>query len=274
MTGGAGLRRFVQSPPPRAPAASTPLPAETEPEISPLVASMLNAPSRMAQQLSVPHINMPLPGSDLPAGQDGRPVDAPERCEMCGTEIPPEHGHIADLDAASLLCGCRACYLLFTREGASHGHYRAVPDRYLVDFGRVMTPAQWDQLDIPVGLAFFLRTSRENGELTGFYPSPAGATECRLDLQLWARLVEDYPLLGESADDVEAALISRSDTGVEYFLVPIDACYELAGLMRLNWHGFDGGTEAKASIAAFLETVRRRARPVRPSAASQGGHGG
>jgi hypothetical protein len=269
VTGDAGLRRFV-----RPPTASPPRPAEPEPVISPLVASMLNAPSRMAGQLSVPQIavpqvNMPLPGSDLRPGQNERSTAAAERCEMCGTEVPPEHGHIADLETASLLCGCRACYLLFTQDGASHGHYRAVPDRYLVDFGRVMTPAQWDQLDIPVGLAFFLRTSRENGELTGFYPSPAGATECRLDLQLWARLVEDYPLLGEPVADVEAALISRSETGVEYFLVPIDACYELVGLMRLNWHGFDGGPEARASIAAFLETARQRARPFRPSAASQ-----
>jgi hypothetical protein len=270
VTGGAGLRRFV-----RPPAAPPPRPAEPEPEISPLVASMLNAPSRMAGQLAglqanVPQINMPLPGSDLRPGRDERPARAAERCEMCGTDVPPEHGHIADLEGASLLCGCRACYLLFTQEGASHGRYRAVPDRYLVDFGRVMTPAQWDQLDIPVGLAFFLHTSRAGGELTGFYPSPAGATECRLDLQLWARLVEDYPLLGEPAADVEAALISRSDTGVEYFLVPIDACYELAGLMRLNWHGFDGGTEAKASIAAFLAKVRQRARPFRPRTAGQG----
>jgi hypothetical protein len=264
VTGDTGLRRFV-----RPPSASPPRPAEPEPEISPLVESMLNAPSRMARQIALPQINMPLPGSDLRPGQDERPAVAAERCEMCGTEVPPEHGHIADLEAASLLCGCRACYLLFTQEGASHGRYRAVPDRYLVDFGRVMTPAQWDQLDIPVGLAFFLHTSREDGELTGFYPSPAGATECRLDLQMWARLVEDYPLLGEPAADVEAALISRSETGVEYFLVPIDACYELAGLMRLNWHGFDGGTEARASIAAFLATVRRRARPFRPSAAGQ-----
>jgi hypothetical protein len=68
---------------------------------------------------------------------------------------------------------------------------------------------------------------------------------------------------------VEAALISRSDSGVEYFLVPIDACYELAGLMRLNWHGFDGGTEARESIAAFLAKVRQRARQFSPSEAGQ-----
>jgi hypothetical protein len=258
VTGETGLRRFV-----RPPAAPPPAASEPEPVISPLVASMLNAPGRMAAPM-----NMPLPGSDSRPGRSGQQAPAAERCEMCGTDVAPEHGHIADLEAASLLCGCRACYLLFTQEGASRGRYRAVPDRYLVDFGRVMSPAQWDQLEIPVGLAFFLHTSREGGELTGFYPSPAGATECRLDLQLWATLVQDYPLLGEPAVDVEAALISRSDSGVEYFLVPIDACYELAGLMRMNWHGFDGGTEARECIAAFLAKVRQRARPYRPASLS------
>jgi len=184
-----------------------------------------------------------------------------ERCELCATEVPAEHGHVADLQEASLLCACRACYLLFTQAAAGRGRYRAVPDRYLADLGRPMPPAVWDELEIPVGLAFFLRTSRTGGELTGFYPSPAGATECRLDLQLWDRLVGDYPLLGEPAADVEAALISRTDAGVEYFLVPVDACYELAGRMRLYWRGFDGGTEARDSIAAFLAAVRQRARP-------------
>ena len=33
--------------------------------------------------------------------------------------------------------------------------------------------------------------------------------------------------------DVEAILVNRTDDGVECFLVPIDACYELAGRMRL-----------------------------------------
>ena len=40
----------------------------------------------------------------------------------------------------------------------------------------------------------------------------------------------------------------------------IDACYELAGRMRLHWRGFDGGTEARQSIAEFLGQVRSRAR--------------
>jgi Family of unknown function (DUF5947) len=207
-------------------------------------------------------------------GAAGKRAPAPERCELCATEVPAEHGHIADLEAASLLCACRACYLLFTQPNAGRGKYRAVPDRYLADPSRPMSPADFDELEIPVGLAFFLRTSREGGGLTGFYPSPAGATECRLDLARWERLVADYPLLGAPESDVEAALVSRADSGVEYFLVPVDACYELAGRMRLSWRGFDGGTEARQSIAAFLADVRQRARPFARQNASQEGQRG
>jgi hypothetical protein len=203
-------------------------------------------------------------GASSTPGQQPRPAEAaaaPERCELCAAEIPPEHRHIADTGAGSLLCACRACYLLFTQSNALRGRYAAVPDRYLADPGRPMAPSVWEQLEVPVGLAFFLRTSREDGALTGFYPSPAGATQCRLDLSSWERLVADYPLLGAPLPDVEAALISRTDAGIEYYLVPVDVCYELAGRMRLTWRGFDGGTEARESIAALLAVVRERVRP-------------
>jgi hypothetical protein len=203
-----------------------------------------------------------------------------EKCEFCATPVAAEHGHVADLETSTLMCACRACYLLFTHSGAGQtwqqdpqpepekrigrARYRAIPDRYRSDPGHPLTLAEWDALEIPVGLAFFLRSSA-GGETTGFYPSPAGATECRLDLDAWGRIAAEHPLLAAAEPDVEAILISRGERdqpGVETFLVPIDACYELAGRMRLEWRGFDGGAEARQSITAFLERVRERSRDL------------
>ena len=245
----------------------------------------------------------PQPGAPQPAAAESAPAapaaeDVPsgaaeeERCEFCATGIPAGHGHVADLEQSSLMCACRACYLLFTGSGRGgdplappgstgpegtpprgssprrgSARYRSVPDRYLRDPDRVMTSAEWDELQIPVGLAFFLYRS-ERGELGCFYPSPAGATECALDLPAWQRLATAHPLLGRAEPDVETILISQDESaGLEYYIVPVDACYELAGRMRMLWRGFDGGTEARESIAEFLAGVRKRARdaPQEPS---------
>jgi len=200
--------------------------------------------------------------SGLTGGSGGSPPRA-SSCEMCAEVIPAAHAHVADLESSSLLCTCRACYLLFTQAQAGRGRYRAVPDRYLHDPEHPLSAAEWEDLEIPVGLAFFLRSSQRD-EVAGFYPSPAGATECRLDLAAWARLAAAHPLLRVMAADVEAALLVRDGDGIEHFVVPVDACYELAGRMRLSWRGFDGGTEARQAIAEFLATVRSRARVLRP----------
>ena len=50
--------------------------------------------------------------------------------------------------------------------------------------------------------------------------------------------------------------------GFECFLVPIDACYELVGLVRMHWKGFDGGQEAWEAIDGFFDAVRERSRPA------------
>ena len=109
-----------------------------------------------------------------------------------------------------------------------------MPDRYLRDPDRVLTVAEWDELQIPVGLVFFLYRSGP-GQLSCFYPSPAGATESALDLPAWERLAAAHPLLRQAEPDVEAVLISQQEgPGIEYFIVPIDVCYELAGRMRMH----------------------------------------
>jgi len=62
--------------------------------------------------------------------------------------------------------------------------------------------------------------------------------------------------------DVEAVFVNRADAGNEVFLLPIDQCYSLVGELRLRWQGFDGGAEVRASLATFLDDLRRRARAL------------
>jgi hypothetical protein len=186
------------------------------------------------------------------------PAPAPvERCEMCGAALDARHGHVVEVAKRSLVCTCRACYLLFTQEGAAGGRYRAVPERYLRDPYHALTGADWDELQIPVATAFFFVNS-ELGRVVACYPSPAGATECLLDLDAWDRLARTHPLLGAAAPDVEAVFV----TNLEAFLIPIDACYALVGEVRLRWSGLDGGAEVRQSMAAFLADLRARSRPL------------
>src|SRR3954454_19513493 len=190
---------------------------------------------------------------------------AGERCDMCATPVGPEHGHVVDLHSRALMCSCRPCYLLFTDEGA-HLHYRAVPDRYRRFDG--VDARAWDELQIPVGLAFLFRNSVQDRTIA-FYPSPAGATESELPLDAWQRIVEHNPELAVLRPDVEALLVRRTDgPDGSCHLVPIDACYELVGRLRMLWRGFDGGQEAHEAMDAFFAHVAERSRPAPPVAVS------
>ena len=188
-----------------------------------------------------------------------------ERCEMCREVLGERHGHVVDLERRSLACTCRACYLLFTHEGAAGGRYRAVPEHVYHDPGRPLTDADWNELQIPVAMAFFFYNSALDRVVAG-YPSPGGATECELDLAAWDRLAAAYPLFGALAPDVEAIFVNRADQGsaerYEVFLIPVDECYSLVGELRMKWQGFDGGAEARAALATFLNGLRRRAVPL------------
>jgi hypothetical protein len=106
-------------------------------------------------------------------------------------------------------------------------------------------------------MAFFF-TNSELDKTVAFYPSPAGATESLLPLDAWSTLLADNPKLADVEPDVEALLVNKTDNGFECYLVPIDACYELVGLIRLKWRGFDGGSEAREAIDAFFRQLRER----------------
>jgi hypothetical protein len=200
-----------------------------------------------------------------------RPVaDAEERCEMCAAPIDERHSHVVDLASRNLMCSCRPCYLLFTADGAEL-RYRAVPDRYLSFPGGGLDARQWDELEIPVGLAFLFANS-VLGRTVAFYPGPAGATESELPLGAWDRVLDLHPALRTLVPDVEALIVRMPERGAQgaCFLVPIDRCYELVGALRRVWRGFDGGQDARALVDAFFADVAARSRPAPGEAGSDG----
>jgi hypothetical protein len=193
-----------------------------------------------------------------------------EVCELCATPVPPQHPHLVQVAERRMLCACGPCGFLFDNPGAGGGGYRRVPDRYLSDPDFRLTDAQWDELQIPVGMAFFLHNSAQ-GKVIACYPSPAGATESELGLEAWAAGLGAGRLAAELEPDVEALLVRRDKAGsgaagsAEGLLVPIDVCYRLVGLVKLHWRGFDGGAEAWHEIDGFFDALREQARPVPPA---------
>jgi hypothetical protein len=188
---------------------------------------------------------------------------AGERCEMCAEPISAQHQHVVNLESRGLMCTCRGCYLLFTKEDAEL-RYRAVPDRYLSLPNFRLDARQYDELEIPVGLAFLFKNS-VLGRVVAFYPGPAGATESELGLDAWSRIVEANPELDLMRADVEALLIRGTEGGRNEFschIVPIDSCYELVGRLRLLWRGFDGGSEVRSAMDEYFTAVEARSRPA------------
>ena len=185
-----------------------------------------------------------------------------EHCELCNEAIAAKHRHLLDLGNREIVCTCTACSLLFGREGAANGKYRLIPQNFLLLPDFHMTDEQWDALMIPVNMVYLFRSTTA-GRVMAFYPSPAGATESLLNLESWEELVVANPILNELEPDVEALLINRLKDAHHYFIVPIDTCYQLVGLIRLSWRGLSGGEQVWKAIGDFFADLRAKSQTVR-----------
>ena len=138
-----------------------------------------------------------------------------------------------------------------------------MPERRLALDGFELTAAAWERLRIPVDMAFFFRSSRAE-RVMAFYPGPMGATESLLELESWTELERSNPVLATMEPDVEALLVDRARGSARQWLVPIDDCYRLVGVIRTRWRGFGGGREVWLEIERFFEELDRSARPGGP----------
>jgi hypothetical protein len=184
-----------------------------------------------------------------------------ERCQLCGLELSSEHQHLVEPIDRKLLCACDSCAILFDAQSGTR--YKRVPHSivFLRDFQ--LTDAQWDALRVPIEMVFFFRSAPQQ-RVIAVYPSPAGPTESLLPLDTWTEIEKMNPVLKEMEPDVAALLVNRvghlrADVPPEYYLVPIDQCYKLVGLIRSHWRGLSGGTEVWGEIWAFFDVLKRRA---------------
>ena len=119
-------------------------------------------------------------------------------------QISEDHRHLLELEERRILCACEPCIAM--RSGVDN--YCPVGTRTVwlddIDF----PDALWSAFQLPIGLAFFLRSSG-TGTVVALYPSPAGATESELHLESWNALVERNPILQELEADGEAFVVNR-----------------------------------------------------------------
>jgi hypothetical protein len=257
----AGLQRIVEIAGAQAPGLTVRLAADP-------VAAALLALHELALPETLSDHAAPPPPASAPLIQIVRPShrvgNAPIRahsggapvCERCGEPLSESHHHFVEVAARRLSCSCRACWLL-SGAGPDSGRFRPVPDRYVTGPAFRLSAPEWDALQVPVNVAFFMFNS-VIGRMIAFYPSPAGATESALSLSAWSDVEHANPWVRGAAPDVEAILVRKSrdaHAGDECFVVPIDACYDLVGRIRLQWSGFDGGTGVRSEIDRFFAEV-------------------
>jgi Family of unknown function (DUF5947) len=180
-----------------------------------------------------------------------------EKCEFCGVGLAPEHKHLLEVAKRRIVCTCTPCALRF--QDVVGGRFKLVPSdiRYLSEFD--LSDSEWENLALPINLAFFFYSTPQQ-KMNAMYPSPAGATESLLPLTAWTSLVERNSELTTMAADVEALLVNRVGTKREYYIVPIDLCFELIGLIRVHWRGLSGGDKVWEEVDKFFSKLRASAR--------------
>ena len=181
---------------------------------------------------------------------------AVEKCDLCSVRLPSQHRHLLEVPTQRITCACDPCALRF--QDVIEGRFKLIPRdaRFLPDF--VITNADWEDFALPINLAFFFYSTPQK-KMMAYYPSPAGATESLLSLDAWDSLVRQNRALKEMQADVEALLVNRAGQARDYFIAPIDKCFELVGTIRMNWRGFSGGQEVWDKIDLFFSHLKENA---------------
>jgi hypothetical protein len=175
----------------------------------------------------------------------------PGRCNFCGKPLPGDHRHLLNVIETQLMCACEICSVL----ESARAHLKLIPQRYAHLKNLTLSDELWADLMIPVNMAFFVFSSVQNG-IVVYYPAAAGVTESKLKMEA-GNLAALNPWLNNLTLDVEALLVNRLDEP-EYFIVPIDCCYKLIGIIPSNWKGISGGREVHDATRKFFNELKEK----------------
>jgi hypothetical protein len=173
------------------------------------------------------------------------PKPSADVCGLCAAALGATHAHLFDRTRQALECVCAPCALVL--EPNPTGRWVRVPHRAERLSESPIGGAAWDSLGLPIGLAFFVRSSAHRG-VTAWYPGPAGAVRCQLSF---------VPPQLDLEEDIEALLVNRLDGGCTAYRLSLDECFALVGLIRTKWHGFTGGAGVKDAVTGFLARIER-----------------
>ena len=161
--------------------------------------------------------------------------------------------------ARELLCACRACALLFDRARRA----RPLPARARPAAAARRLRARRRRVGGAAAAGrhgVLLPRSAPAGRVRGVLPEPDGRRPSRCSSSTrGSSSRRANPVLATLEPDVEALLVNRARGAREHWLVPIDDCYALVGLIRTRWRGLTGGARGVGGDRAFFDELDRRA---------------
>jgi hypothetical protein len=189
-----------------------------------------------------------------------RSSPAAEHCDLCGAVLDAVHPHLLERGKRRIVCGCEPCSILFCDR--EDGRYMRIPRHTRFLNGFAFTDLEWEELTLPINLAFFFRDSEEH--LKASYPSPAGAIESELPLSSLSERFASVPELAAMKPEVEALLVNRvPGRSTPCMIAPIDLCFRLVGIIRTRWRGLSGGKDVWNAVDEFFEQLQRNATGTR-----------
>ena len=189
---------------------------------------------------------------------------AQEHCELCGEPIPadappparPRRTRELHVRVPAVRAAVRP------RRGAAAATTGSSPTAGCGSTTSSSTTRAWEELRIPVDMAFFFHSTRGR---SAWSPSTrarwARPSRCSSSTRGTA-LEAANPVLDELEPDVEALLVNRARGAREHWLVPIDDCYALVGLIRTHWRGLPAAARCGRRSARFFDGLDRRAQPA------------